>query len=66
MVPRQTKQEIGSEQRHPRIYELNAVTAGGKVAVTKGSGLFEVEDYSFDIEQVLNIGSQSSGGGAGK
>jgi type VI secretion system secreted protein Hcp len=32
----------------------------------KTSGLFEVEDYSFDIEQVLNIGSQSSGAGAGK
>jgi type VI secretion system secreted protein Hcp len=30
------------------------------------SGLFEVEDYSFDIEQVLNIGSQSTGAGAGK
>jgi len=30
------------------------------------SGLFEVEDYSFDIEQALNIGSQSSGSGAGK
>lgn len=30
------------------------------------SGGFEVEDYSFDIEQVLNIGSQSSGAGAGK
>jgi len=29
-------------------------------------GLFEVEDYSFDIEQVLNIGSASSGAGAGK
>jgi hypothetical protein len=28
--------------------------------------LFEVSDYSFDIEQVLNIGSQSSGAGAGK
>jgi len=30
------------------------------------SQLFEVEDYSFDIEQVLNIGSQSTGAGAGK
>ena len=29
-------------------------------------GLFEVEDYSFDIEQILSIGSQSSGSGAGK
>jgi hypothetical protein len=28
--------------------------------------LFELEDYNFDIEQVLNIGSQSSGAGAGK
>lgn len=28
--------------------------------------LFEVEDYSFDIEQVLNIGSQSTGAGAGR
>lgn len=30
------------------------------------NGLFEVEDFSFDIEQTLNIGSQSSGSGAGK
>lgn len=28
--------------------------------------IFEVEDYSFDIEQTLNIGSQSRGAGAGK
>ncbi len=28
--------------------------------------LFELDEYSFDIEQVLNIGSQSSGVGAGK
>jgi len=28
--------------------------------------IFEVEDYSFDIEQTLNIGSQSTGAGAGK
>jgi len=27
---------------------------------------FEIEDFSFDIEQTLNIGSQSSGAGAGK
>jgi type VI secretion system secreted protein Hcp len=31
-----------------------------------GAQMFEVSDYSFDIEQVLNIGSQSSGVGAGK
>ncbi|HVY16864.1 MAG TPA: type VI secretion system tube protein Hcp [Rhodopila sp.] len=35
--------------------------------LSAGTGqLFEVEDYSFDIEQVLNIGSQSRGAGAGK
>ena len=28
--------------------------------------IFEVEDFSFDIEQTLNIGSQASGAGAGK
>jgi type VI secretion system secreted protein Hcp len=33
----------------------------------KGPGaLFEIEDYSFDVEQTLNIGSQSTGAGAGK
>ena len=30
------------------------------------ANIFEVEDYSFDIEQTLNIGSQSTGAGAGK
>jgi type VI secretion system secreted protein Hcp len=28
--------------------------------------VFEIEDYSFDIEQTLSIGSHSSGAGAGK
>jgi type VI secretion system secreted protein Hcp len=32
----------------------------------QNSSLFEVEDFSFDIEQTLNIGSQSTGAGAGK
>ncbi len=31
-----------------------------------GKNLFEIEDFSFDIEQTLNIGSQSTGAGAGK
>jgi type VI secretion system Hcp family effector len=29
-------------------------------------GVFEIDDFSFGIEQTLNIGSQSSGAGAGK
>jgi type VI secretion system secreted protein Hcp len=28
--------------------------------------VFEIDDFSFDVEQVLNIGSSSSGAGAGK
>jgi|HubBroStandDraft_5_1064220.scaffolds.fasta_scaffold489367_1 type VI secretion system secreted protein Hcp len=32
----------------------------------KQGNVFEIDDFSFDIEQVLNIGSQSSGAGAGK
>jgi hypothetical protein len=48
--------------------ELARVSGGRPQApkpATKGK-LFEVEDYSFDIEQTLSIGSQSSGAGAGK
>jgi type VI secretion system secreted protein Hcp len=30
------------------------------------SGLFEIEDYSFDFEQTLGIGSQSTGVGTGR
>jgi type VI protein secretion system component Hcp len=39
--------------------------ASTPVAVAAGT-VFEIEDYNFDIEQTLNIGSQSSGAGAGK
>ena len=35
------------------------------VKLTNGK-IFEVEDFSFDIEQTLNIGSASAGAGAGK
>jgi type VI protein secretion system component Hcp len=35
--------------------------------IAAGPGhIFEIDDYSFDIEQTLNIGSQSTGAGAGK
>jgi len=33
--------------------------------ITQGK-IFEISDFNFDIEQALNIGSQSSGAGAGK
>ncbi len=41
----------------------SATVSGGKL--TYGQ-IFEIEDYSFDIEQTLNIGSQGGGAGAGK
>jgi len=40
-----------------------ATLSGGKLTFGQ---IFEIEDYSFDIEQVLNIGSQAGGSGAGK
>lgn len=39
----------------------------GRYMSQAGPGkLFEIGDFSFDIEQTLNIGSQSTGAGAGK
>jgi len=43
----------------------NDKLAGQSPALQVGA-LFEIDDFNFDIEQVLNIGSQSSGAGAGK
>jgi hypothetical protein len=43
--------------------EVEGLQMGGGPAP---GALFEIEDYSFDIEQTLNIGSQSTGAGSGK
>jgi hypothetical protein len=42
------------------------VLTSSNPAAGKPSGWFEVKDFSFNVEQTLNIGSQSSGAGAGK
>ena len=47
-------------------FHFNDAYKGGDRGSQGEGGLFEVEDFSFDIEQTLNIGSQSSGSGAGK
>ncbi len=44
-------------------FKFDAALKGGE---SGKPGLFEIEDFSFDIEQTLNIGSQSTGAGAGK
>jgi type VI secretion system secreted protein Hcp len=41
-------------------------TFGGFKEALNQHGLFEVEDFAFGIEQTLNIGSQSTGAGAGR
>jgi hypothetical protein len=38
-----------------------AKPATAKPSSKNSAGLFEVDDFSFDIEQTLNIGSQSGG-----
>src|SRR6195952_5595768 len=50
---------LTTEGTHLPITDLRGVAYAGNT-------LLEVSDYSFDVEQVLNIGSQSSGAGAGK
>ena len=39
---------------------MAGAAAEPEVAGFQGGGVFEISDYSFDIEQVLNIGSQST------
>lgn len=46
-----------------KSFKFDAALKGGE---NGKPGLFEIEDFSFDIEQTLNIGSQSTGAGAGK
>ncbi len=50
---------LTTEGTHSPITDLIGVQHAGNT-------LLEVLDYSFDVEQTLNIGSQSSGAGAGK
>jgi hypothetical protein len=37
--------------------DTNAVTPAAPLITLARGGLFEIEDYSFDIEQVIGIGS---------
>jgi hypothetical protein len=49
-----------------QMFSASAPTATVAPPASATPALFEVEDYSFDIEQTLSIGSQSSGAGEGK
>lgn len=45
--------------------QLVASASGLDAGLVQGQ-IFEISDFSFDIEQILNIGSATSGAGAGK
>ncbi len=47
-------------------FSKNSEELSTKPSSLTAGKVFEVEEYNFDIEQTLNIGSQSSGAGAGK
>ena len=55
----------GTQLEYLKIKLTDVLVSSYKPAGSEAD-LFEVEDFSFDIEQTLNIGSQSSGAGAGK
>ena len=47
-------------------YYVRFTTANGSTGPLDGSTLYQLNSFSFDDQQTLNIGSQSSGAGAGK
>jgi VCBS repeat-containing protein len=47
-------------------YYLRLSLYNGNTVTIDGNQLFAVDSFSFDAEQAVNIGSQSSGAGAGK
>ena len=61
---------FAAQQAYADSISCSFTTEQGLIGTSAGpngsSAVFEIEDFSFDIEQVLNIGSQSSGAGAGK
>ncbi len=48
------------------VLNLTGDTLANQSPALQQGSVFEIDDFNFDIEQVLNIGSQSSGAGAGK
>lgn len=61
-LPSESQVDTSDSQKNPEPLFQTFMTE----AVSKPNQLFEIEDFSFDIEQTLNIGSSTSGAGAGK
>ena len=57
---------ISGESQVDLSFNTNDTLATDFVAALKVNGVFEIEDYGFGTEQTYNIGSQSTGLGAGK
>jgi type VI protein secretion system component Hcp len=56
-MPAESQVQINSSAENQALMQPNPLQNGF---------VFEIEDYSFDIEQTLSIGSATSGAGAGK
>lgn len=55
-----------SNNKEPLMSDPTKIGAKGSWPKDGPTSVFEIEDYSFDVEQTLNLGSQASGAGAGK
>jgi len=58
--------DLTKQKDEPLFTTFEFKKYAGSSLTDTNRALFEVEDFSFDIEQTLNIGSQSTGAGAGK
>jgi type VI secretion system secreted protein Hcp len=61
-----TGDPLKAESQVDMTHNTEELAKDDLVGFASKTQVFEVSDYSFDIEQALNIGSQSSGVGAGK
>ena len=57
--------EYGSLAVAMNGFDQNGFNSNGVDSNGSGHGSFEISDYSFDIEQTLNIGPTTNGPGAG-
>lgn len=64
-TPKNNKTPMDAESQVQLDFSTDTLAGKTEPALQQGK-VFEIDDFSFDIEQVLNIGSQSSGAGAGK
>ncbi len=60
------KDSTGTPLKGESQVDFSKGTTGALDDGLKAGQVFEIDDFTFDIEQILNIGSQTSGIGSGK